>query len=356
MTAGSGSTSASVAAAHRAQAGRRTIDSDVEMTSASQTTNGTSASSTATSEPHIQYSKSLISSMRPTIGAYAPHLDSFKKGIQYIMEATVEYEEFHGDPSFKEAGLKDPPTSASKGKKSAGSKSKAALAAQQDKEAFSQDPQIHEMEDALHAILELQHQIEAERYALDGLAGMIGAGARLPGKDLQTSFEHLLKNETKHQQTRRKQELKTRPTPGGIDYELWDMRKRVWEVHHGNDSLPSSGAMSSGVGEDDDDEDMEIMVTADSGTHSLMCPITTNYLQDPVTSSQCKHSFSKDAITTLIQSRGRAQILCPVHGCNRPISMDMLHPNKALARKVARQIAIQEEISQREDAEYTTVD
>ncbi|KAF8975824.1 hypothetical protein BGZ46_008808 [Entomortierella lignicola] len=341
----------------RPQMGRRPMDMDVEMTSASQPSNATAASSSSSTEPaHIPYSKSLIPSMRPTIGAYAPHLDSFKKGIQYIKEATAEYEEFHGDPSFKQAGLKNPPTS-TKGKKSAGSKSKAALAAQQEKESFSQDPQIHEMEDALQAILDMKYQIEAERHAMDSLTAMIGAGARLPGKDLESSFEILLKNETKHQQTRRKQELQIRPTPGGIDNELWDMRKKVWEVHHGLDPLPSSGAVNSGGGVDEDeDEDMEIVVTADSGTSSLMCPITTNYLQDPVTSSMCKHSFSKEAIVSLIQSRGRVQTTCPVHGCNRPISLDMLQPNKALARKVARQMAIQEEISQREDAEYTTVD
>ncbi|KAF9101275.1 hypothetical protein BGX27_011546 [Mortierella sp. AM989] len=347
MGAGSGAPSTSTAPPRA----RQTIDTDVEMTSASQQTNA--SSSTATVDLHIPYSKSLISSIRPTIGAYAPHLDNFKKGIQYITESTLEYEEFHGDPSFKGAGLKDPPSSAAtKAKKYAGSKSKAALAAQQEKEAFSQDPQIHEMEDALQTILELQHQIEAERQALDSLASLIGAGSRLPGKDLQASFEHLLRNEVKHQQTRRKQEQKM--TPGGVDPELLDLRKRVWEVHHGHDPIPTSGAVAGG--HDDDDDDMEIMVTADSGTHALMCPITTNYLQDPVTSSLCKHSFSKNAIMEMIQSRGRAQSLCPVHGCNRPISIDMLQTNRALARKVARQIAIQEEISQREDEEYTTVD
>ncbi|KAF9438591.1 Proteasome subunit alpha type-2 [Entomortierella beljakovae] len=348
MGAGSGSASTS-AATHRAQAGSRIVDADVEMTSASQSANGASTSSSKTSVTHTVYPKSIVSFVRPTIATYSTHLDPIKKGIQYITESTVEYEEFHGDATHKKAGLVDPSHISTLSGKKTGSRSKAAIASKEEQEAFSQDPQIHDMEDALSSILEIQHQIEIERYALESLLASVGAGHPVPGKNLQDTFDQLLKKETKHHQVLRKQQIRTRATPGGIDPELWDMRKKVWEVHHGVDAPPTSGKSGPGGGDDDDDDDMEIVVTADSGTHSLMCPITTKFLQDPVTSSTCKHSFSKEAIIQLIQTRGNMS--CPVHGCNRPIAIDMLQSNKALARKVARQRAIQEEISQQEDAE-----
>lgn len=38
-------------------------------------------------------------------------------------------------------------------------------------------------------------------------------------------------------------------------------------------------------------------------------------------------------------------------GCNRPIALENLQPNKALARKVARQIMIQDEMPQHPEEE-----
>ncbi|KAI1321489.1 hypothetical protein EDD11_005180 [Mortierella claussenii] len=366
MGAGSGSSAAASSSrtfltARRPQQRANDDDSDTAMAppasqqvAASQST--ASASQAAASEPQITYPRSLVASMKPTLGAYTPHLDSIKKGLQYITDSTIEYEEFHGDPSFKMAGVKDVPAYANKNRKPA-SRSKAILAAFAEQEAFSQDPQIHLMEEAMQAVLDMQHEIEAEKQALDGLAAMVSMGGRMPGKDLLTSFEVLLKNENKLQQTKRKQDQKMQPTPGGVEHELWEMRKKVWEVHHGHDPLPTSGASgaAAGGGDDDEDDDMEIVVTSDTSVQSLKCPLTTNFLEDPVTSSLCKHSFSRVAVVSFIQTQ-RGQTMCPVHGCNRVLTMNLLQPNKALARKVARQILIQQEISQREDEEYTTVD
>ncbi|KAF8923930.1 hypothetical protein BGZ58_002372, partial [Dissophora ornata] len=314
MTAGSGAPSTSAAAASNArlQTGRRTATARSELhdtnmdsvappppyTAVAAAAAGPSSSSSAHQEPpHIAYPRTLVASIKPTIGAHIPHLDYIKKGLQYITESTVEYEEFYGNKSNKTAGLKDPPSSSSASQtKKPVSRSKASLAAQAEKEAFSEDPQIHEMEEALLSVLEMQRRIEVERQALENLSSIVSVGGRLPGKDLHASFEQLRENEIKHAQTRRKQEQKYKPTPGGIDHELFEMRKKIWEVHHDTDPLPNSGATSGGAGEEEGDEDMEVMVTAGAGVQSLKCPITTNYLEDPVTSSVCKHSFSKEAI------------------------------------------------------------
>jgi len=321
------------------------------------------------------------------IGSYIPHVDLLKSGLQYITDSSVEYEEFHGAPNAKGAGDKDSKTPL---KRPAG-RSKAVLAAWADQQAFSTDAQIHEMEDALHKLVEMQLQAEAERMALDSLANSIGLGGQLPGKDLQTSFEILLKNEVKHQQARRKQNLKVAATPGGIDRELYELRTKVWEVHHAHEPLPTSAGVAAGGAEDEDEDELEIVMTGVGGSNqSLKCPITTNYLEDPVTSSTCKHSYSKEAIMSMIRSRGGHQCRCPVHGkfpfvvsfsfsfhfisifffffdmpltkisfvffektigCSSIVGAEMLHSNKALARKVARQKLIQEEMVEHEEEE-----
>jgi hypothetical protein len=229
------------------------------------------------------------------------------KGLQYITEATVEYEEFNGDPSFKGAGAKE---STIPLKKAPSSRAKAVQAAYADQMAFSVDPRIHAMEDALLSIKEMEHQIEAEKQALERLTSIVAAGAALPvAGSLEHSYKDILEKEIKHIQARRKQEA---IATVGMNPDLQTFRTRVWEVHHSSSGLPTSAYGGAG-GEDDDEDEIEIVVTGDgNNVQSLKCPLTTDFLEDPVTSALCKHSFSSAAIRAMIQARPRA--LCPVHG------------------------------------------
>ncbi|KAF8945576.1 hypothetical protein BGZ47_002415 [Haplosporangium gracile] len=303
---------------------------------------------TETQPKPLEFPRTLAQSLRPAIAIFTPHNDSLAKGLQYITEATVEYEEFHGSPSFKGAGAKEP-TGATK--RPPTSRAKAVQAAYADRMAFSADPRIHAMEDAFLSIKEFQHQMEAEKQALERLASIIAAGATLPVADnLEESYAHILQGEIKHIQARQKQEA---IATVGKNPDLQDFRTKVWEVHHNTSAVPISGFGNGG--EDEEDEDMEIMVTGNGNNlQSLKCPLTTQFLEDPVTSAVCKHSFSSAAIRAMIKSRHHS--VCPVHGCNRPIALENLQPNKALARKVARQIMIQGEMSQRTEEDYTTVE
>ncbi|KAG0088693.1 hypothetical protein BGZ93_010295 [Podila epicladia] len=310
--------------------------------------NGESSSSASSSSqaPSFEYPRTVAQSLKPTIGSFIPHTDHIKKSFAYLTDAAVEYEEFYGQPGAKTAGSTDKPSS----RKPIG-RSKAALAAHASQQAFSQDSQIHQMEDAILAAVDIQYQMEAERAALESLTGLISMGGKLPGKDLQISFQELLKTEIKLQQNQRKQQQKQ--TGRDMDRPLLDFRTKVWDYHHMNEPMPV-GNLDGVMGEDDEDDEMEIVMTGDSGQQSLKCPLTTKFLEDPVTSSSCKHSFSKDAIMSMIASQ--RQTLCPVHGCSRPITAGMLQSNKALARKVAREKLIQEEMSQAQEDEYTTVE
>ncbi|KAG0072632.1 hypothetical protein BGZ89_004570 [Linnemannia elongata] len=303
---------------------------------------------TETQPKPLEFPRTLAQSLRPAIATFTPHNDSLAKGLQYVTEATLEYEEFHGSPSFKTAGAKEPSGAT---KRPPTSRARAVQAAYADQMAFSADPKIHAMEDALLSIKEFQLQMEAEKQALERLTSIIAAGAALPvASKLEESYAHILQGEIKHIQARRKQEA---IATVGMNPDLQDFRAKVWEVHHNTSAVPTSSF--GNVGEDEDDEDMEIMVTRDGNNlQSLKCPLTTQFLEDPVTSAVCKHSFSSAAIHALIRSRPRS--VCPVHGCNRPIALENLQPNKALARKVARQIMIQDEMPQHPEEEYTTVD
>ncbi|KAK3847590.1 MAG: zinc-finger of the MIZ type in Nse subunit-domain-containing protein [Linnemannia gamsii] len=353
---------ASSSSASRRQAGRSNRNNnnnnnnmnnnaDADMTASADTGfSQAHAGEGAAQVKNIEFPRAIAQNLKPAIGAFVPHNDSLAKGLQYITEATVEYEEFYGNPNFKGAGAKD---STIPLKKAPSSRAKAVQAAHADQMAFSNDPRIHAMEDALLSVKEMQYQMEAEKQALERLTSIVAAGADLPvANSLEDSYKNILEKEIKHIQARRKQEA---IATVGMNSDLQTFRTKVWEVHHDASGLPTS-AYGGGVGgEDEDDEDMEIVVTGDgNNVQSLKCPLTTDFLEDPVTSSVCKHSFSSAAIRAMIQARPRA--VCPVHGCNRPIALEYLQPNKALARKVARQKMLQQEMSQRPEEEYTTVD
>ncbi|KAG0295693.1 hypothetical protein BGZ96_011160 [Linnemannia gamsii] len=341
------SSSSSSRRQNRNAASSRTNNNNGDVVMVTEADASFSQAPTETQPKPLEFPRTLAQSLRPAISTFIPHNDILAKGIQYITEAAVEYEEFHGSPGSKGAGAKDPTGPV---KRPPTSRAKAVQAAYADQMAFSADPKIHAMEDSLMALKEFQYQMEAEKQALERLTNTIAAGAALPvANSLEESYAHILKGEIKHIQARQKQEA---IATVGMNPDLQDFRTKVWEFHHSSSTLPTSGF---GDGEDEDDDDMEIMVTGDgNNVQSLKCPLTTDFLEDPVTSAVCKHSFSNVAIRAMIQSRPRS--VCPVHGCNRPIALENLQSNKALARRVARQKMIQDELSHVPEEEYTTVD
>ncbi|KAG0225883.1 hypothetical protein BGX31_007472 [Mortierella sp. GBA43] len=270
-------------------------------------------------EPHIEYPPSYVSSLKPIMGAFTPQLDNLKKGKRYISDTAAAYEASFGSEASKTAGSSERTSSSSSSQpRKPTSRSKAAQAAYAEMMAFSEDGVLHGMEDAMLALIEMQRQVEIEQNALNSLATMISIKSRLPAHDLMSSFEHLIEEESKHQQAQRKQEQKMRPTPGGIDHELLEMRRKVWDVHHNMQPIPTAGGGSSSgsganAGDNGDEEDDVEMMVVENNHQSFKCPITTNYLEDPVTSSLCKHTFSKVAIMELIHSRGQLKAMCPVH-------------------------------------------
>ncbi|KAI9228753.1 MAG: hypothetical protein DHS80DRAFT_30470 [Piptocephalis tieghemiana] len=104
-----------------------------------------------------------------------------------------------------------------------------------------------------------------------------------------------------------------------------NFRQRIWEVNHPDEEMPLL------LQRDHRAEDEVIIETART---SLQCPLTAQYLEDPVT----KHNYSKDAVVAYVKSltRQRRVPLCPITGCQAILSMSALHPNPQLNRMVAR--------------------
>ncbi|KAI9098045.1 zinc-finger of the MIZ type in Nse subunit-domain-containing protein [Phlyctochytrium arcticum] len=135
---------------------------------------------------------------------------------------------------------------------------------------------------------------------------------------------------------------------GSEDYV--EYQRRLWEKTH-----PGKPFTLNASNEEEDDE-LEIV----SQNESMICPITRSYLDDPVTSQVCRHSYSSEAITAHIKISQRnnhnSRAECPVAGCNKYVQLSDLRVNKSLARIVAQRKAQEEAESAENEADYEEID
>lgn len=93
------------------------------------------------------------------------------------------------------------------------------------------------------------------------------------------------------------------------------------------------------VDHDSETDDGDLVMTRDET--SLVCPISQAIFINPVKNPSCGHSYSKAAITMLINGsssrRTAGSIPCPVAGCLHQVALKNLVPNALLERKLARQ-------------------
>lgn len=100
---------------------------------------------------------------------------------------------------------------------------------------------------------------------------------------------------------------------------------------------PDAG--QTALGAEDSDDDLQIA----KETVSTRCPLTLREFVDPVTSIKCPHSFEREAITSMIQmpnnhvrSEGAAAVQCPVGGCQKLLTLNDIHSDPVIKRKIAR--------------------
>ncbi|KAI8639828.1 zinc-finger of the MIZ type in Nse subunit-domain-containing protein [Parasitella parasitica] len=101
-------------------------------------------------------------------------------------------------------------------------------------------------------------------------------------------------------------------------------KQQIWNVNHPEEMMPSL------VSSNDDDD-----IVMGPTRISLKCPITTVWLDEPVTSNKCKHTYSKKAIYSLFPSHSHA-IPCPIPGCSRTVARIDLKDDPVMADRVAR--------------------
>jgi hypothetical protein len=85
----------------------------------------------------------------------------------------------------------------------------------------------------------------------------------------------------------------------------------------------------------DDDDDIEVMMGSRNAIQ-LKCPVTSQYLEEPVKNKLCGHVFSKRGIMHMLR---QGPCRCPVAGCtNGRVTQDQLEDDAATALLVRREV------------------
>ncbi|KAJ2464058.1 hypothetical protein GGI02_005084 [Coemansia sp. RSA 2322] len=202
-----------------------------------------------------------------------------------------------------------------------------------DLEEAGESETVNEVEQSLRMLLDSQRRLEAEEKLLAKLS----------------SRSDLAKPEAEYGKWWEEEEEKLKNMGDAAKYgsneKYRDFRQQVWEVTHEGEAMP---ALFGDANQEGSDEELVI-----SGARlTYKCPITTTWLNDPVSSKTCKHSFSRDAITDYLRAQ-RGECACPVGGCSRRIRAQDLYADRVLERKVARHLRQLE--AEESAATYTVV-
>ncbi|CAO3630873.1 unnamed protein product [Cunninghamella echinulata] len=87
--------------------------------------------------------------------------------------------------------------------------------------------------------------------------------------------------------------------------------------------------------ENGDNDDIVVAATK----KSLKCPITTSWLEEPVTSKRCTHTFSKSAIMGMIERARVSTVECPIPGCHEALTRESFYDDTLMERMVAMEKA-----------------
>ncbi|KAJ3178621.1 hypothetical protein HDU87_003444 [Geranomyces variabilis] len=207
------------------------------------------------------------------------------------------------------------------------------------------------LESSVKGYVDLNHDIDCQLEILRSMRQALTAGQDLGGGggvDLVTYFETQFAA-AKEQWAARSDVHKYHKDTAYVEF-----KQKLWEERHPNRPFTLGGEQGLAGDEVDADDDDDFAIV--SQVESYKCPLTQLFLEDPLTSKVCNHSYSSDAIKHHIkeslrtQPHGRAE--CPVAGCKHYVSLTDLKPNKKLKKQADRQRA---QIEAEGDDDYAVV-
>ncbi|KAI0908871.1 zinc-finger of the MIZ type in Nse subunit-domain-containing protein [Ustulina deusta] len=152
----------------------------------------------------------------------------------------------------------------------------------------------------------------------------------------------------KHEQKKAAADYATRSLEQryAVDNDYIGFKRLWWDAVHGVDGKPLPDASrwftrNNPSGNDDEDDEEEDLVIAEEHI-SIYCPLSMVVMEEPYTSSVCKHTFNKPAIVQFLRSQPGHRAKCPQTGCSKEISIKDFYDDQVMLRQIKRAQAEQE--------------
>ncbi|KAL0078837.1 MIZ-type zinc finger transcription factor [Phycomyces blakesleeanus] len=202
-----------------------------------------------------------------------------------------------------------------------------------DLEELDQGDQVKRLQKSVPDFIDLEHKYSSQKETIQKIKqkSLQSGGTKDMIKDYE---DEIHKEEDEYNSLSAKQKY-------GENEFMSEFKQAVWNVKHPNEEMPENEEVEEEDGGDDDD------VIVSSTKRSLTCPLTTTWFEDPVTSYDCKHTFSKKPIVNMIRAR-HGIVQCPNPGCNKTWKMGCFFQDTLMERRVGRAKMIVEEAKNRE--------
>ncbi|KAI1437096.1 hypothetical protein GGR50DRAFT_140750 [Xylaria sp. CBS 124048] len=130
------------------------------------------------------------------------------------------------------------------------------------------------------------------------------------------------------------------------DNDYIGFKRMWWDAVHSLDHKPipdsskwfTSNTAGGEDGEEEDQEEEEEEVVIAQEHISIYCPLSMVIMDEPYTSTTCKHSFNKSAITMFLRSQPNQTAQCPQTGCGKDISLKDLYDDQVMLRRINREV------------------
>ncbi|PWN47950.1 hypothetical protein IE53DRAFT_389887 [Violaceomyces palustris] len=108
-------------------------------------------------------------------------------------------------------------------------------------------------------------------------------------------------------------------------------REQIWEVSQTGAMPPITDLVPAEPGDEaDSDEDLVV----GGVMQDYKCPLSARILEDPLSSTVCKHSYSRREVMEYLAGNG-GTARCPATGCDKVITRQNLKENRELRKRVA---------------------
>ncbi|CAG8526056.1 7901_t:CDS:2 [Ambispora leptoticha] len=181
------------------------------------------------------------------------------------------------------------------------------------------EEEVEPFDEAMKQLLDYEYELQNQKRIMENMRTRLFKREQIACLIIPNLLEHYESevNKKMREYEDTPDETKYHQNPNYLEF-----RQKIWEVKHPDAPMPP-------IGREEENGDDDVIISTER--QSLICPLTTKIFEEPMTSTKCRHSFSKNAILAYIRANSQAK--CPTPGCDKILTENDIKLDKSLARR-----------------------